>query len=57
MCPASLTSVVLTVQPVGSVVLGIILLGEDPAPLQLAGVGVVVAGIVVATRRGVSTAA
>jgi drug/metabolite transporter (DMT)-like permease len=55
--PASLTSVVLTVQPVGSVVLGIILLGEDPAPLQLAGVGVVVAGIVVATRRGVSTAA
>jgi drug/metabolite transporter (DMT)-like permease len=50
--PASLTSVVLTVQPVGSVVLGIVLLGEDPAPLQLAGVGVVVAGIVVATRRG-----
>lgn len=52
--PASLTSVVLTVQPVGSVVLGIILLGEDPAPLQLAGVCVVVAGIIVATRRGVS---
>ncbi len=50
--PASLTSVVLTVQPVGSVVLGIVLLSEDPAPLQLAGVGVVVAGILVATRRG-----
>jgi drug/metabolite transporter (DMT)-like permease len=49
--PASLTSVVLTVQPVGSVVLGIVLLGEDPAPLQLAGVAVIVAGIVVATRR------
>ena len=49
--PASLTSIVLTVQPVASVVLGIVLLGEDPAPLQLAGVGVVVAGIVVATRR------
>ena len=49
--PASLTSIVLTVQPVGSVALGIVLLGESPAPLQLAGVGVIVAGIVVATRR------
>jgi len=48
--PASLTSIVLTVQPVGSVVLGIVLLGEDPGPLQLAGVVVIVAGIVVATR-------
>jgi drug/metabolite transporter (DMT)-like permease len=50
--PASLTSVVLTVQPVGSVLLGIVLLGEEPAPLQLAGVAVVVGGILVATRRG-----
>ena len=50
--PASLTSIVLTVQPVGSVLLGIVLLGEDPAPAQLAGVVVVVAGIVIATRRG-----
>ncbi len=49
--PASLTSVVLTVQPVGSVLLGIVLLGEQPAPLQLAGVVVIVAGIVIATRR------
>ncbi|HEY1540289.1 MAG TPA: DMT family transporter [Solirubrobacteraceae bacterium] len=57
--PASLTSVVLTVQPVGSVLLGIVLLGQDPAPLQLAGVSVVVIGIVVATRRasGPDTAA
>jgi len=55
--PASLTSIVLTVQPVGSVVLGMLLLGEDPAPLQLAGVAVVVAGIVVATRRGAATLA
>ena len=29
----------------------IVLLGEDPAPLQLAGVAVIVAGIVIATRR------
>lgn len=54
--PASLTSIVLTVQPVGSVLLGIVLLGEDPAPLQLTGVAVIVAGIVVATRRGQTTA-
>jgi len=49
--PASLTSIVLTVQPVGSVLLGIVLLGEDPALAQLAGVAVIVAGIVIATRR------
>lgn len=49
--PASLTSIVLTVQPVGSVLLGVVLLGEQPAPLQLAGVAVIVTGIVVATRR------
>jgi drug/metabolite transporter (DMT)-like permease len=54
--PASLTSIVLTVQPVGSVLLGIVLLGEDPAALQLAGVAVVVAGIVVATRRSPAVA-
>jgi drug/metabolite transporter (DMT)-like permease len=49
--PASLTAIVLTVQPVGSVLLGIALLGEEPAPLQLAGVAVIVSGIVIATRR------
>jgi drug/metabolite transporter (DMT)-like permease len=54
--PASLTSVVLTVQPVGSVLLGIVLLGEDPAPLQIAGVAVIVAGIVIATRRAAPSA-
>jgi drug/metabolite transporter (DMT)-like permease len=54
--PASLTSVVLTVQPVGSVLLGIVLLGEQPAPLQLTGVAVIVAGIVIATRRTAASA-
>ena len=49
--PASLTSVALTVQPVGSVLLGVVLVGEDPATLQLVGVAVIVAAIVVATRR------
>jgi drug/metabolite transporter (DMT)-like permease len=44
------------VQPVGSVLLGIVLLGEEPAPLQLAGVAVIVVGIVVATRRAPAAA-
>jgi drug/metabolite transporter (DMT)-like permease len=47
--PAALTSVLLFVQPVGSVLLGIVLLGESPSALQLAGVAVVLAGIGVAT--------
>jgi drug/metabolite transporter (DMT)-like permease len=50
--PAALTSVTLTIQPVGSVVLGVILLGEDPSALQLAGVACILAGLVsVALRR------
>jgi drug/metabolite transporter (DMT)-like permease len=50
--PAALTSVTLTIQPVGSVLLGVILLGEDPSALQLAGVACIVAGLVsVALRR------
>lgn len=47
--PAALTSVLLTVQPVGSVLLGVVLLAEAPSPYQLAGVAVVIAGILVAT--------
>jgi len=47
--PAVTTSIVLTLQPVGSVLLGIVLLSEAPSPLQLAGVAVVVAGIVLAS--------
>ena len=50
--PAAMTSVTLTIQPVGSVVLGVILLGEEPSALQLAGVGCILAGLVsVALRR------
>ena len=47
--PAALTSVLLFVQPVGSVLLGIVLLGESPSALQLGGVAVVLAGIAAAT--------
>ncbi len=51
--PAALTSMILTIQPVGSVVLGIVLLGEDPSLLQLCGAACILAGLVsIATRRG-----
>jgi drug/metabolite transporter (DMT)-like permease len=49
--PAALTSVLLTVQPVGSVVLGVILLSESPSPVQLLGVACIFSGIIVATAR------
>jgi drug/metabolite transporter (DMT)-like permease len=50
--PAALTSVTLTIQPVGSVLLGVLLLGEEPTALQLVGVACIVAGLVaVALRR------
>jgi drug/metabolite transporter (DMT)-like permease len=49
--PAGLTSVLLTVQPVGSVILGVILLGESPSIVQLLGVVCIFSGIVVATAR------
>ena len=46
---------ILTVQPVGSVVLGIVLLGEEPTALQLAGAACILAGLVsIAARRSVA---
>jgi drug/metabolite transporter (DMT)-like permease len=47
--PAATTSIVLTLQPVGSVFLGILLLDEAPSTLQLVGVAVVISGIIMAT--------
>ena len=50
--PAALTSLTLTIQPIGSVGLGALLLGQDPSALQLAGVAFIVAGLLsVALRR------
>jgi drug/metabolite transporter (DMT)-like permease len=49
--PAALTSVTLTIQPVASVLLGVILLGEDPSALQLAGVACILAGLVSVALR------
>jgi drug/metabolite transporter (DMT)-like permease len=50
--PAALTSMILTIQPVGSVALGVVLLGEEPTVLQLCGAACILAGLVsVAARR------
>jgi drug/metabolite transporter (DMT)-like permease len=49
--PAAVTSVVLTVQPVGSVLLGIWLLSEAPSGLQLVGVACILVGLLIATLR------
>jgi drug/metabolite transporter (DMT)-like permease len=47
--PAVVTSIILLAQPVVTVALAMILLGEAPSPAQLAGVGLVIGGIAVAT--------
>lgn len=49
--PAAITSVVLTLQPVASVLLGIWLLGEAPSSFQLLGVLFIVAGLLMTTLR------
>ena len=43
--PAIITSVILLTQPVMSMGLAIVLLGETPSPTQLLGVGLVIGGI------------
>ncbi len=48
--PAALTSMILTVQPVGSVALAALIFGESPSGLQLVGVGLVVAALLAAGR-------
>jgi drug/metabolite transporter (DMT)-like permease len=48
--PAALTSVLLTIQPVGSVLLGAALFGESPSALQLVGVAAILTGLVVVAR-------
>ncbi|HET9346802.1 MAG TPA: DMT family transporter [Candidatus Limnocylindrales bacterium] len=47
--PAVVTSIILLAQPVATVALAMILLGEAPSTAQLAGVGLVIGGIAVAT--------
>ena len=49
--PAAITSVVLTIQPVGSVLLGMWILAEAPSSFQLFGVGFILAGLLMTTLR------
>ncbi|TME31722.1 MAG: DMT family transporter [Chloroflexi bacterium] len=49
--PAVLTSVILTIQPVASVLLGILLVNERPSVVQLLGAGTILAGLMLATLR------
>jgi drug/metabolite transporter (DMT)-like permease len=57
--PAALTSLLLTVQPVGSVGLAALILGESPSAVQLCGVVLVLVALLVATapRRSLRMAA
>ena len=48
--PAAHTSLLLTIQPVGSVVLGALLFAEAPSGLQLVGVAAILAGLVMVAR-------
>jgi drug/metabolite transporter (DMT)-like permease len=48
--PAAMTSLLLTIQPVGSVILGAILFAEAPSGLQLVGVALILAGLVMVAR-------
>ena len=52
--PAVVTSILLTSQPVGSVILAALLLSERPSPLQILGTIAILAGLVIASagRRG-----
>jgi drug/metabolite transporter (DMT)-like permease len=47
--PAAMTSLTLAIQPVGTVALAAIILGESPSPLQLLGVAVVLVALLAAT--------
>ncbi len=49
--PAALTSLLLTVQPLGSMALGAQIFGESPTTAQLAGVALVLAALVAAARE------
>jgi drug/metabolite transporter (DMT)-like permease len=49
--PAALTSLLLMFQPVGSVAFAAVILSESPSTLQLVGVAVVLAALLIATYR------
>lgn len=54
--PAAVTSMLLLLQPVGALAVAALVLAERPSPAQLAGCGLILAGVVIATRRGTDRA-
>lgn len=52
--PAAVTSILLTIQPIGSVLMGQFLLDERPSPIQLSGVALILAGLILTGRRKIS---
>jgi drug/metabolite transporter (DMT)-like permease len=48
--PAALGSMLLTIQPIGSVILGAIIFAEAPSALQIAGVAALLSGLVAVAR-------
>ncbi|HXO09750.1 MAG TPA: DMT family transporter [Solirubrobacteraceae bacterium] len=50
--PAAMTSMLLTVQPVASVLLAALILAESPSPVQLVGVVFILAALLTASRPG-----
>ena len=50
--PALITSIVLTIQPAGSVILGVVSFAEAPSAPQLLGVALILSGVVIATVPG-----
>jgi drug/metabolite transporter (DMT)-like permease len=56
--PAVVTSILLTLQPVLSVIFAALIIDESPSKLQLAGAGCILVGLIVATvgRRQIQTA-
>jgi drug/metabolite transporter (DMT)-like permease len=55
--PAALTALLLLVQPLTTVALSAVALGERPSPWQLAGCAVIVLGVLWGSRRGAQPAA
>ncbi|MDQ3822759.1 MAG: DMT family transporter [Actinomycetota bacterium] len=49
--PAVVTSILLTLQPVASVVFAALLIDESPSPLQIAGAAAILSGLVLASAR------
>ncbi len=55
--PALITSIVLTIQPAGSMILGVLIFSEAPSGFQLFGVVLILSGVVLATVPGRATPA